>query len=89
MPLYACDTPSASNASPLGSHRGPSPAAQQQQYGCISMRFNFQPPTQESKEAEKAAARRINKVALDNVVYAPRGQYLQHQAWYKNIIGVP
>ncbi len=26
-------------------------------YGCISMRFNFQPPTQESKEAFNAATK--------------------------------
>jgi peptide/nickel transport system substrate-binding protein len=40
-------------------------------------------------EEEKAAARRINKVALENVVYAPLGQFLQYQAWRKNISGVP
>jgi peptide/nickel transport system substrate-binding protein len=39
-------------------------------------------------EEEKVAARRINKVALENVVYAPLGQFLQYQAWHKNISGV-
>jgi hypothetical protein len=41
------------------------------------------------REEEKAAARRINKVALDSVVYAPLGQYLQYQAWHKKVSGVP
>jgi peptide/nickel transport system substrate-binding protein len=40
-------------------------------------------------EEEKAAARRLNKVALDNVVYAPLGQFLEYQAWHKNVRGVP
>jgi peptide/nickel transport system substrate-binding protein len=37
---------------------------------------------------EKAAARRLNKAALDNAVYAPLGVYLQHQAWRKNVAGI-
>jgi peptide/nickel transport system substrate-binding protein len=28
-------------------------------------------------------------VALDNVVYAPLGQFLQYQAWHKNVSGIP
>jgi peptide/nickel transport system substrate-binding protein len=40
-------------------------------------------------DEEKAAARRINKVAFENVVYAPLGQFLQYQAWHKNVRGVP
>jgi peptide/nickel transport system substrate-binding protein len=39
-------------------------------------------------EEEKAAARLINKVALENVVYAPLGQFLQYQTWRKNVSGV-
>jgi peptide/nickel transport system substrate-binding protein len=41
-----------------------------------------------SLDEEKAAARQLNKAALDNVVYAPLGQYLQHTAWHRNISGV-
>ncbi len=39
-------------------------------------------------DEEKAAARRLNKIALDNVVYAPTGFFLSYQAWRKNITGV-
>jgi peptide/nickel transport system substrate-binding protein len=42
-----------------------------------------------SFDEERAAAGRINKVALDNVVYAPLGKFLQYQAWHKNVSGVP
>jgi peptide/nickel transport system substrate-binding protein len=42
-----------------------------------------------SFQEEKAAAGRINKVAFENVVYAPLGQFLQYQAWHKNVSGVP
>jgi peptide/nickel transport system substrate-binding protein len=41
-----------------------------------------------SPAEEKAAARRINKAALDEVVFAPLGFYLQYQAWRKNITGI-
>jgi peptide/nickel transport system substrate-binding protein len=37
---------------------------------------------------EKAAARRINRAALDAVVYAPTGFFLSHTAWRKNITGI-
>jgi peptide/nickel transport system substrate-binding protein len=37
---------------------------------------------------ETAIARRLNKAALDNVVYAPLGVYLSHFAWRKNVTGV-
>jgi peptide/nickel transport system substrate-binding protein len=33
-------------------------------------------------------ARRLNKVALDHVIYAPVGFFLQHQAWRKNVTGI-
>jgi len=39
-------------------------------------------------DEEKAAVRRLNKAAVDNVVYAPLGFYLRHQAWHKNVAGV-
>ena len=39
-------------------------------------------------EEEKAAVRRLNKAALDNVVYAPTGFFLTYQAWRKNVTGV-
>jgi peptide/nickel transport system substrate-binding protein len=39
-------------------------------------------------EEEKAVARRLNKAALDDVVYAPLGFYLRYFAWRKNITGV-
>jgi peptide/nickel transport system substrate-binding protein len=39
-------------------------------------------------DEEKTAARRLNKAALDNVVYAPTGFFLTYQAWRKNITGV-
>ena len=39
-------------------------------------------------EEEKSAARRLNKAALDYVVYAPLGWYLRHYAWRKSLTGV-
>jgi hypothetical protein len=39
-------------------------------------------------EEEKTIARRLNKTALDFVVYAPLGLFLQHQAWRKNVTGI-
>jgi peptide/nickel transport system substrate-binding protein len=39
-------------------------------------------------DEEKAAVRRLNKAALDYVVYAPLGFYLRHQAWRKNVTGI-
>jgi peptide/nickel transport system substrate-binding protein len=39
-------------------------------------------------DEEKAAIRRLNKAALDNVVYAPTGFFLGYQAWRKNVSGV-
>jgi peptide/nickel transport system substrate-binding protein len=37
---------------------------------------------------EKAAIRRLNKAALDNVIYAPTGFFLGYQAWRKNVSGI-
>ena len=39
-------------------------------------------------DEEKAAIGRLNKAALDNVVYAPTGFFLGYQAWRKNVSGV-
>jgi peptide/nickel transport system substrate-binding protein len=39
-------------------------------------------------EEEKAVARRLNKAARDQVVYAPLGMFLSHQAWRKNVSGI-
>ena len=33
-------------------------------------------------------AHRLNKAALDHVVYAPLGFYLTHQAWRRNVTGI-
>ncbi len=41
-----------------------------------------------SLDEEKTIARRINRVALDHVVYAPLGMALLRQAWRKNVIGI-
>jgi peptide/nickel transport system substrate-binding protein len=41
-----------------------------------------------SFEAEAAAVRRLNKAALDHVVYAPLGSFLRHFAWRKSVTGV-
>jgi peptide/nickel transport system substrate-binding protein len=41
-----------------------------------------------SLDEEKAVARRLNRAALDHVVYAPLGFYLRHQAWRKNVSGI-
>jgi len=39
-------------------------------------------------DEEKAAIRRLNKAALDSVVFAPTGFFLTYQAWRKNVTGV-
>jgi len=39
-------------------------------------------------EEERAATRRFNKAALDEVVYAPLGWYLRYYAWRRNLAGV-
>jgi peptide/nickel transport system substrate-binding protein len=41
-----------------------------------------------TSDEEKAAVRRLKKVALDHGVYAPLGSYLRHFAWRKNGNGV-
>jgi peptide/nickel transport system substrate-binding protein len=37
---------------------------------------------------EEAIARRLNKAALDHVLYAPLGVCLRHYAWRKNVTGI-
>ena len=39
-------------------------------------------------DEDKAAIRRLNKAALESVVYAPTGFFLQYQAWRKNVAGI-
>jgi peptide/nickel transport system substrate-binding protein len=41
-----------------------------------------------SSDEEKMIARRINRLAIDHVLYAPLGVMLQHHAWRKNVSGV-
>jgi peptide/nickel transport system substrate-binding protein len=41
-----------------------------------------------SFDEERAIVRRLNKTALDHVVYAPLGFYLLHFAWRKNVSGI-
>jgi len=39
-------------------------------------------------DEEKEIARRLNKAALDHVVYAPLGHFYRYQAWRKNVTGI-
>jgi peptide/nickel transport system substrate-binding protein len=39
-------------------------------------------------EGEKAAVGRLNKAALEDVVYAPLGWYLRYYAWRRSLTGV-
>jgi len=39
-------------------------------------------------DEEKAAVNRLNRVALEDVVYAPTGFFLSYTAWRKNITGI-
>jgi peptide/nickel transport system substrate-binding protein len=39
-------------------------------------------------DEERAQVGRLNKAALDHVVYAPLGFWLSHQAWRRNIAGI-
>jgi peptide/nickel transport system substrate-binding protein len=38
--------------------------------------------------AEKAAIDKVNRAALENVVYAPTGFFLGYQAWRRNVSGI-
>jgi len=39
-------------------------------------------------EEEKAAIRKLNRAAIESVVYAPTGFFLQYQAWRRNVTGI-
>lgn len=39
-------------------------------------------------EAEKRIIGKVNRLALENVVYAPTGFFLGYQAWRKNVSGI-
>jgi peptide/nickel transport system substrate-binding protein len=39
-------------------------------------------------DGEKAAIRQLNRAAIEDVVYAPTGFFLQYQAWRKNVSGI-
>jgi peptide/nickel transport system substrate-binding protein len=39
-------------------------------------------------DEERSVARRLNKIAFENAIYAPLGVFLQHQAWRRNVSGV-
>src|SRR5215467_13485559 len=42
----------------------------------------------ETLDEEKTAIRRLNKAALEAVVYAPTGFFLEYQAWRKSVSGI-
>jgi peptide/nickel transport system substrate-binding protein len=41
-----------------------------------------------SSDEEKTIARRLNRAALDHVVYAPLGAMMRHYAWRKSVRGI-
>jgi peptide/nickel transport system substrate-binding protein len=41
-----------------------------------------------SSDQEKTIARRLNRLAVDHVLYAPLGVMMQHDAWRKNVSGI-
>jgi peptide/nickel transport system substrate-binding protein len=41
-----------------------------------------------SLDEEKAAVGRLNKAAMEDVIYAPTGFFLSYTAWRKNISGI-
>jgi peptide/nickel transport system substrate-binding protein len=41
-----------------------------------------------SIEEERAAIGRLNRAAVENVVYCPTGFFLGYQAWRRNVSGV-
>jgi peptide/nickel transport system substrate-binding protein len=43
---------------------------------------------QDGQEPWLLAARFLNRLAIDHVVYAPLGVTLQHHAWRKNVSGI-
>jgi peptide/nickel transport system substrate-binding protein len=41
-----------------------------------------------SLEEEKTIVRRLNRLAIEHVLYAPLGAFLRHHAWRKNVTGI-
>jgi peptide/nickel transport system substrate-binding protein len=41
-----------------------------------------------SLDEEKAAIGRLNKAAMEDVIYAPTGFFLSYTAWRKNVSGI-
>ena len=41
-----------------------------------------------SLDEEKTVVRRLNRLAVDDVLYAPLGVMLRHRAWRKNVSGI-
>jgi peptide/nickel transport system substrate-binding protein len=41
-----------------------------------------------SMDEEKTIARRLNRLAIDHVLYAPLGVLLRHYAWHKSVSGI-
>jgi peptide/nickel transport system substrate-binding protein len=39
-------------------------------------------------DEEKTIARRLNRLAIDDVLYAPLGVLLANSAWRKNVSGI-
>jgi len=39
-------------------------------------------------DEEKTIVRRLNRLAIDHVLYAPLGVYLRHYVWRKNVTGI-
>ena len=39
-------------------------------------------------DEEKAAVNRLNRAALEDVIYAPTGFFLNYTAWRKNVSGI-
>lgn len=39
-------------------------------------------------DEQRTVVGRLNRTALDNVVFAPTGFFLAYQAWRKNVLGV-
>src|SRR5262245_59131172 len=41
-----------------------------------------------SLDEEKTIVRRLNRLAVDHVLFAPLGVHLAHHAWRKNVTGI-
>ena len=60
--------------------------------GCFIEQIGYYDPSTNpvvlNIDEEKAAISRLNKAALDDVVYAPTGFFLGYTAWRKNVSGI-